>query len=98
MPADPGQSHSDQVRTFYERNSERFERLGQGGTSFHRAVWGPGTVTRQDAFHYVDELILSRLRPLGGTPKVVDLGCGVGASLLYLAARMEITGEGITIS
>jgi cyclopropane fatty-acyl-phospholipid synthase-like methyltransferase len=28
----------------------------------------------------------------------VDLGCGLGSSLLYLAARIDMHGEGITIS
>ena len=98
MSADPAARHSDQVRRYYDHNTDRFERLGQGGTSIHRAVWGPGTATRQAAFHYVDELILSNLRTLDGTPRVVDLGCGVGGSLTYLAARLHISAEGITIS
>ena len=98
MSADLAARHSEGVRRYYDQNLERFERLGQGKTSIHRAVWGPGIDTRQAAFHYVDELILAQLRPLGGTPKVVDLGCGVGASLVYLASQLDIHAEGITIS
>jgi cyclopropane fatty-acyl-phospholipid synthase-like methyltransferase len=99
--ADPVTSpaaHTDQVRRYYDHSSALFERLGQGGTSIHRAVWGPGVHTREAAFHYVDELLLAQLRPLGGRPRVVDLGCGLGASLLYLAARLPVHAEGITIS
>jgi cyclopropane fatty-acyl-phospholipid synthase-like methyltransferase len=90
--------HADRVRRYYDNNAARFERYGQGGASIHRAVWGPGVSTRPAAFHYVDELILRALPPTADRPRVVDLGCGVGASLLYLASRTELTGEGITIS
>jgi SAM-dependent methyltransferase len=98
MAADPAACHTERVRAYYDDNSGRFERLGQGGASIHRAVWGPGTTTRAAAFHYVDGLILSELSALPGIPKVVDLGCGLGASLMYLAARRQIRAEGITIS
>ena len=33
-----------------------------------------------------------------GAPHVVDLGCGVGASLCYLAERLPIRATGITLS
>lgn len=90
--------HTDLVRRYYDKNTAAFDRLGQGGASIHRAVWGPGVSTRAEAFHYVDELILRALPPDVVRPTVVDLGCGLGASLLYLAGRTDLTGEGITIS
>ena len=96
MPADPG--HVADVRRYYDHNSERFERFGHGGASIHRAVWAPGVQTREAAIHHLDERLLAELRPLGGSPRVVDLGCGLGASLLYLAARLPVQAEGITIS
>lgn len=89
---------ADRVRRYYDTNAAAFERLGQGGASIHRAVWGPGVATRADAFHHVDELILDALPPDIAKPTIVDLGCGLGASLLYLAGQIDMTGEGITIS
>ncbi|WP_144128292.1 SAM-dependent methyltransferase [Catellatospora sichuanensis] len=89
---------AERVRRYYDNNAAAFERLGQGGASIHRAVWGPGVATRAQAFHHVDELLLDTLPPDLARPSVVDLGCGLGASLLYLAARTDLTGEGITIS
>ena len=96
MSADP--EHVADVRRYYDHNSDRFERFGHGGASIHRAVWGPGVQTRAAAIHYLDELLLAQLRPLAGTPRVVDLGCGLGASLMYLAERLPVAAEGITIS
>jgi SAM-dependent methyltransferase len=98
MHVDGQDGHTELVRRYYDNNTAVFDRLGRGGGSIHRAVWGPGVSTRPEAFHYVDELILGNLPPDVARPAVVDLGCGLGASLLYLASRTDMTGEGITIS
>jgi len=90
--------HAQQVRRYYDNNTAAFDRLGQGGASIHRAVWGPGVTTRAAAFHHVDELILEALPSDVRRPTVVDLGCGLGASLQYLAGRTDLAGEGLTIS
>jgi cyclopropane fatty-acyl-phospholipid synthase-like methyltransferase len=90
--------HAEQVRRYYDNNTAAFDRLGQGGASIHRAVWGPGVSTRPAAFHHVDELILGALPSDVARPTIVDLGCGLGASLLYLAGRIDMRGEGLTIS
>jgi cyclopropane fatty-acyl-phospholipid synthase-like methyltransferase len=89
---------AERVRRYYDNNAAAFERLGQGGASIHRAVWGSGVSTRTAAFHHVDDLILQALPQGAGEPTIVDLGCGLGASLLYLASRIDMVGEGITIS
>ena len=89
------------IRHYYDRHSAAFVRYGQGGGSIHRAVWGEGTRTRDEAFHYVDDQIAALVRPfVSSSPEthVVDLGCGVGASLCYLARRLPIRGTGITLS
>jgi SAM-dependent methyltransferase len=90
--------HTGLVRRYYENNTGAFDRLGRTGGAIHRAVWGAGVATRAEAFHHVDELLLQALPAGVGRPVVVDLGCGVGASLLYLAGRTDMVGEGITIS
>jgi len=95
---------ADDIRRYYDRHTAAFLRHGQGGGagSIHRAVWGPGTTTRLEAFHYVDDLIANLVRSLlPNRPSplhLVDLGCGVGASLCYLAARLPIRGTGATLS
>lgn len=89
------------IRRYYERHSASFVRYGQGRGSIHRAVWGPGTRTRDEAFHYVDDQMAALVRRVPSPPSdvhVVDLGCGVGASLCYLAEQLPIRGTGITLS
>ena len=94
---------SAQVRRYYDRHTSAFVAFGQGGSvgAIHRAVWGPGTTDRQKAFRYVEDQIAELVRGLAprfDESHVVDLGCGVGASLCYLAKRLPISGAGITLS
>jgi SAM-dependent methyltransferase len=97
---------ASRIRAYYDRNTPAFVALGQGGGAIHRAVWGPGVQDRAQAFHYVEDQIAALLAPAlqpgaddtPRAPHVVDLGCGVGASLLYLAGRLAIRGTGVTLS
>lgn len=91
------------IRGYYDRNTAAFVAFGQGGGvgAIHRAVWGPGVTDRRQAFRYVEDQIAAVAE---GLPKpltdqhIVDLGCGVGASLCYLAERLPIRGTGVTLS
>ena len=92
-----------QVREYYDRHTSTFVAFGRGGSvgAIHRPVWGPGVDSREGAFHYVDDRIaevVQRMPTSAGPLHVVDLGCGVGASLCYLAARSSIRGTGVTLS
>ena len=67
----------------------------------HRAVTGPGVTTKAEAFRYVEDMIAAlarRLAPGASPAQVIDLGCGVGGSLCYLAGHLPIVGTGITLS
>ncbi len=88
------------VRSYYDRQTAGFLALGQGGGegAIHRAVWGPGVSSRADAFHFVDDQIATRLADSTGATHVVDLGCGVGGSLMHLASRLPIRATGVTLS
>lgn len=94
---------SNQVKRYYDDNTRLLLTLGQGDEgTIHRAVWGPGVSTRAEALVYVDELIAKRALRMQAereTPlHVVDLGCGVGATLCRIAARTRIHGTGVSIS
>lgn len=92
-----------QVRRYYDHQTSAFLAFGQGGRagSIHRAVWGPGVRDRAQAFHYVEDQIaelIPHVPRASETTHVIDLGCGVGGSLCYIAERLPIRGTGITLS
>src|SRR3954462_2077157 len=97
-PPDDRPVQVEGVRRFYDRNTARFRRLGEGGASIHRAVWAPGVSTRAGAFPHVDEVVLALLADVTA-PALGGLGCGAGGSLAPLAARRaDLVGDGLTIS
>jgi ubiquinone/menaquinone biosynthesis C-methylase UbiE len=94
---------SNQIRQYYDRHTAAFVAFGQGGSigAIHRAVWGPATKSTHEAFRYVEDQIIKLIRqlpPKFETSHVVDLGCGIGTSLCYLAEHLPIYGTGITLS
>ena len=90
----------DQVRQYYDDNSSFWERFGHGGIAIHRAVWADGVTSRKEAFGYLDGLVAQQAASLcREAPRLLDLGCGLGASLLRLTALLPgATGVGVTIS
>lgn len=92
------------VQRYYDVNTPAFEKYGQSTQAgvIRRAVWGPDVDSRSDAFLYVDRQIAAELQTLStrfGSPvRVLDFGCGLAASLLFLASKAAIDGTGITIS
>lgn len=95
------------IRRYYERNTPLFLSRGlQGKTgTTHRAVWAEGIKHLAQALTYTNGLIYRELLALQqasptGVLRVIDLGCGVGGSLLYLADRFPggFWGLGVTIS
>lgn len=89
------------IRRYYDGNTARFVALGQGGDvgAIHRAVWAPGVRTLGEALHYVEDRIVDRLRSRPAAFHVVDMGCGVGGSVAYLAEQLPaLSATGVTLS
>ena len=105
MP-ESNQNDIQTLRAYYDHNTPRFLSYGKQrhARTIHRPVWGEGVQNQGQALHYVHKLILNELQSLKSESvsdlSALDLGCGVGASLFYLAERLdkEFTGIGLTIS
>lgn len=94
----------EDVRRYYDENTARFVRFGDGRDigAIHRAVRPEPDDVETDPLRTLDRLVLAELTRVGErfTPPlhVLDLGCGVGSSLLYLATERPVRATGVTLS
>lgn len=94
--------HAAQVARYYDANTARFVRYGEGSQqgAIHRGIWTPEVKDAAQAADTINRLLIERLAdhvPPGG--RILELGCGVGATMLRLARALDaITVAGITIS
>ncbi len=79
--------------------------IGRRTLAIRRAVWARGVRTLEEAVNYVNGLIASEAQVVAAAQKkdflrILDIGCGVGGSLLFLASVLKtgFRGVGITIS
>lgn len=86
---------------YYDRNTRRFLRFGLLGDLgvVHRGVWAPEVEVPTAAAHYVHDYIAAdAVERFPDGPRGLDLGCGVGASMVRIARRTGGAVSGITIS
>lgn len=94
-----------QIADYYDQNTRPFLRWGGSGeqlAAIHREIWGPGIVNRTQAFEYLNHYVLGQLETLTSEqqalPRVLDLGCGIGGTATWLAARCDARFVGVTLS
>ena len=99
--------HSGRVRAYYEQNSAWFHWLGlrRQTQAIHRPVWAAGIHDRQAALNHVNACIAAQARERAAQTdapplRFVDLGCGYGGTLQYLARALgpALRGVGVTVS
>jgi SAM-dependent methyltransferase len=68
-------------------------------------VWAGGVQSLEAAVNYVNSLVAAEARTCAGAPgqaelRILDIGCGVGGSLFFLAGALaaHMKGIGVTIS
>lgn len=106
-PTIPPRTAVAHVRTYYEHNTRIFLAWGRGRqpSTIHRALWADGVTTQAQALHYINDLIRTTIaehaaqRPLPHV-QVLDLGCGVGGTLIHLVQHgpFPMRGLGVSIS
>jgi len=105
------QDQAGRVRRYYNKNTSWMLLFGQGRGEavIHRPVWFGENRTRKQALHTVHRLIAEALfsKDLGrqaadrgnsAALHILDLGCGVGGSALWLAENYPLSVTGITLS
>lgn len=86
----------------YDVNTRRFLRFGESTSNdaIHRGVWMPGVTNTAEAADTVNRLLIERSagHVPAGEGRVLDLGCGVGATVVRLAHALDAQVNGVTIS
>jgi tocopherol O-methyltransferase len=95
------------IAQFYDHSSGLWEQTW--GEHMHHGYYGPEGLQakprRQAQIDLIEELLtwaqasssLGSSSP-GSSPQVLDVGCGIGGSSLYLAGRLQAQVQGITLS
>lgn len=91
----PRYNEKEKIRDHYDRISPFYHSLW--GEHLHHGYWTRGNETKEQAqIQLVDHLARLAEIPAGGT--LLDIGCGFGASSVYLAQKFRVQATGITIS
>lgn len=96
--------HQQSVADYYNANHSRFLRFGKRGETgaMHRAVWGPDVQNHTEALQFVNRLIAREISERFNAKlldiHILDIGCGVGATCLYLAIELGAYCTGISVS
>ncbi|MGD8339656.1 MAG: methyltransferase domain-containing protein [Gammaproteobacteria bacterium] len=96
-------SSSHDVERYYDRNTRRFLTFGGGASThaIHRLLWGPGVTDVAGAAGHINYLLEEAIETQAAEPfpVLIDLGCGVGGTLLHLARALPNARlHGVTIS
>ena len=94
---------TDSVRTYYDENTNLFLKFSgsKKAQNIHRTLWMQDTKTLEDALNTSNALIKAEIESVASTnARIVDLGCGVGASLFYIYPRLQQPSPalGLTLS
>jgi tocopherol O-methyltransferase len=91
----PALNHTEKVRDHYDRVSPYYHSLW--GEHIHHGYWIRGDESKETAQLQLIEH-LAQVAGIQPRAKLLDVGCGFGASSIYLAQYYEAEAMGITIS
>lgn len=91
----PALNHKEKVRDHYDRVSPYYHSLW--GEHIHHGYWIRGDESKETAQLQLIEH-LAQVAGIQPRAKILDVGCGFGASSIYLAKHYKAEATGITIS
>ena len=95
MKTETRPNDKDKVREHYDRMSPYYHSLW--GEHIHHGYWIRGDESKETAQVQLIEH-LAQAAAIPGGAKILDVGCGFGASSIYLARKYRAEPTGITIS
>ncbi len=86
------------VKEYYKECDESYQHWGgEEIYSMHHGFWGENTKTHIESMVNMNRVLAEKLKIKPGD-KILDAGCGVGASAIWLAKNYDVEVTGITIS
>lgn len=89
-----------QIQEFYDASSGLWEQIW--GEHMHHGYYGKGgnykSERRQAQIDLIEELLVWADCQEDAPKNIIDVGCGIGGSTLYLAQKFGATATGITLS
>lgn len=87
-----------QIQQFYDASSGLWEQMW--GEHMHHGYYGPDGSQKKDRRRAQIDLIEELLKwaEVSQAERILDVGCGIGGSSLYLAEKFNATATGITLS
>ncbi len=90
--------NSEKVQTYYDYTLPFYRIFWHGNTrALHYGMWNSTTTNLNEALLNTNKFLADKSGISGGE-KILDAGCGVGGSLLWLCQKFDVNGVGITIS
>ncbi|MGB3616396.1 MAG: methyltransferase domain-containing protein [Elainellaceae cyanobacterium] len=88
----------EQIQTFYDSSSALWERIW--GEHMHHGYYGLDGQQKKHRYQAQIDLIEALLDwgTVAQAQQILDVGCGIGGSALYLAQKFDATATGITLS
>ena len=80
------------IRDYYDQNTRLFLAFNRfrKADNIHRSLWTEGVKTLEEALNITNEFIRTEIESVAPTQaRIADLGCGVGAGLIYIVPRLQ---------
>ncbi|MEM9807724.1 MAG: class I SAM-dependent methyltransferase, partial [Cyanobacteria bacterium P01_D01_bin.56] len=90
---------TDRIQQFYDESSQLWEQVW--GEHMHHGYYGVDGQGVVDSPQVAQQELIEELLRWGhvdAPQSVLDVGCGIGGSTLYLASKYRATATGITLS
>ena len=89
---------SEEIKQFYDNSTGLWEEIW--GEHLHHGYYGPNgdqkKERRQAQIDLIEEIL--KWAPIQNPKNIIDIGCGIGGSTLYLAEKYNANATGITLS
>jgi cyclopropane fatty-acyl-phospholipid synthase-like methyltransferase len=91
------------IRNYYDQNTKLFLAFNRSrkADNIHRSLWMNGVRNLEEALNVSNELIRAEIESVAPrNAHIADLGCGVGAGLMYIVPRLHEAkpAVGLTLS